>query len=292
MNIKPLGKGFPPDLIGLFACPDCNQKPQLRHTAPGFLQCPLCLRIFGAIEGDILDMAPLIPPSLNPFYNNVHYQKANKCMMEMLEYVEGDNAIFKMIHHSGHKYVANIHDGLSDGEWLLDIGVGHGAHTAYYKRPDRVISLDMDVNCLRRLREGSRDMVIVRGDTTSIPLVADSMKYVISTYCMEHIFHLEKAVEEMSRIMVENGVLGVSIPCEGGFLWNMGRRLTTARHLSRKLGVDYSEVIQREHCNRAWTVEDAFRKYFMIENKQLWPFGIIKLISANLVLSFTGVRRK
>jgi ubiquinone/menaquinone biosynthesis C-methylase UbiE len=101
--------------------------------------------------------------------------------------------------------------GLPYGARLLEIGVGTGRiaiplTSAGY----RYIGVDLSLKMMARLRERlppSRDVALVRGDATMLPLHDASVDGVVAV----HVFHLiagwERAIAELHRVIRPGGVL-------------------------------------------------------------------------------------
>jgi len=74
--------------------------------------------------------------------------------------------------------------------------------------------------------------------------------------------------------MNPEGVLAVSIPNEGRFLWKFAYRNTTGREFHRRYGLDYEVIMRHEHVNTADEIEILLRYFFKDVKESL--FGISK----------------
>ena len=81
----------------------------------------------------------------------------------------------------------------------------------------------------------------------------------------------------------------VSIPCEGGWAWSLGRRLSTNRYFSRK-GIDYLAANVIDHCNTASQVARALRRHFEVVATRWFPL-VFPSFSCNLVLAYRLTRK-
>lgn len=93
---------------------------------------------------------------------------------------------------------------------------------------------------------------------------------------------MSKALSEVLRVLVKGGKFYVGLPCEGGFIWNFGRRLTSQRHFSKKYNIDYSRIIKIEHCNSCEKVIGELSRMFYIRRKKYYPFPLLKTANLNL----------
>ena len=85
---------------------------------------------------------------------------------------------------------------------------------------------------------------------------------IISVACFEHICDLHEVVKKCAVLVKKGGVLGVSIPNEGRFLWHFAYRMTTRREFRRKYGLDYEVLMRYEHVNSADEIEIILKHFF------------------------------
>lgn len=98
-------------------------------------------------------------------------------------------------------------------------------------------------------------------DISQIPL---SNRYyrITSVACFEHICNLTDVVEKCANLLESDGVLSVSIPNEGRFLWHFAYTMTTGREFRRKFGLDYEIWMHYEHVNTADEIDVILRHFF------------------------------
>ena len=73
---------------------------------------------------------------------------------------------------------------------------------------------------------------------------------------------MPEVAEKCADILKPNGVLSVSIPNEGRFLWHLAYKLTTGREFRKKYGLDYEILMRHEHVNTADEIEAILKHYF------------------------------
>ena len=66
---------------------------------------------------------------------------------------------------------------------------------------------------------------------------------------MEHLLDLPEDIKLCSKLLNNNGILQVAIPCEGEAAFTIGWKLTTGIHFKIKYGLDYSKLMEHEHVN-------------------------------------------
>ena len=97
---------------------------------------------------------------------------------------------------------------------------------------------------------------------------------IISIATFEHILDLPDIVARSCTLLNPGGGLYVSIPNEGRFLWQLAYKLTTGAEFRRRYGLDYSVLMNYEHCNTADEIEDVLKIFYDQVSMKL--FGISK----------------
>lgn len=135
------------------------------------------------------------------------------------------------------------------------------------------------VEPFRSLFENSLSKKCIRNIYDDITEVPSDEKYdrITSIACFEHICNLPEVVEKASELLNKAGVLAVSIPNQGYFLWKFGYTMTTGREFKKRFGLDYDIIMNYEHVNSADEIEIILKHYF--ENVKYSFFGIGKNFS-------------
>jgi hypothetical protein len=89
------------------------------------------------------------------------------------------------------------------------------------------------------------------------------------------------------RVLRAGGVLAAVIPCEGGFAYRLGRRLTTQRVFERRYGVPYDWHVRAQHPNRPGELFEEIAKRFAIRDRTFFPLRV-PIVHANLVIGITA----
>lgn len=113
-------------------------------------------------------------------------------------------------------------------------------------------------------------------DIADIPL-AERYDRIVSVACFEHICNLPEVLAKCTSILNRDGVLAISIPNEGRFLWKFAYTLTTGREFHKKYGLDYEVMMRYEHVNTADEIEILLMHFF--EDVRVQLFGIGKMFS-------------
>ena len=274
------------DILTILACPDCSG--DIIRESSRELACRGCKRIFLMVDDNIFSLLPLNSQPLPDAYSDPDYLKMSAHFDEASEYFTDGNSIFNAIQGSSHRYVSERLTAQGSAEWVCDFGCGQGFFADFFQGdPARMIGVDYRIESLRRYRARFKEPVLIQADFTRLPFKSDVIAIGVSLYALEHVYHLEDAVNEMSRVVKGGSTFYVGLPCEGGLAWTLGRKLTSERTMSKRFNLDYKKYIRLEHCNTANEVVSALGRRFNIEHRSLYPLNILPIITANLTISLT-----
>ena len=123
-------------------------------------------------------------------------------------------------------------------------------------------------------------------DLRSSRLTADTFETGYPTLSIDlRIYNKMDSAITVDRILSNEGKFFLGLPCEGGMAWNLGRKLTSERTLSKRFNIDYKKVVKIEHCNTAEEVLKCAENYFSIQKKKFFPFNFIQYIFCNLTVA-------
>ena len=118
-----------------------------------------------------------------------------------------------------------------------------------------------------------------------LPLTDNSVDIIITFHQMEHVYDLENYISELKRVLKPNGLLVGAVPTEGGFLWGLGRFLTTRRLVKKQYSFDYDKIICWEHPNFVNRIKKHLDNNFSEIESIKKPFNILPF-DLNLSWSF------
>tara|TARA_B100000315_G_scaffold231369_1_gene242635 strand:+ start:242 stop:1123 length:882 start_codon:yes stop_codon:yes gene_type:complete len=270
-------------ILEILQCPDCSGA--IEQPDDTRLLCQNCSREYPIIDG-IYSMLPSHSLKDTRFDNNKCFEQWRKISSEVLhDYFINGNKLFNFIHNSSHKAGNDIADLSDESGWSLDIGCGTGAHFPYYSNLSRVVGIDINLKSLKLIRKSHPTATLIHGDMYFMPLKSDVFKYVFSIYILEHSYFLESAIEETLRILSQDGVFIVGLPCEGGLAWSLGRELTSHKYITNTYGIDYRRIVALEHCNTAKRVLTALEKRFSVVGRKWLPFPFLPSVNLNLTVT-------
>jgi SAM-dependent methyltransferase len=158
---------------------------------------------------------------------------------------------------------------------VLEVGCGHGHHLEFGTGYKTYIGLDISYSFLKTAVGRYANKVIpVQGNAYGLPFRDNAIDVVVSVYNLEHLKQLNLALKEIKRVLKPHGVLLIGIPCEGGFLYNVGREFSSKPHMEKKYGIDYDAIIRFEHCNEIWDILSSIKSEFIIIKSKWIPFRL------------------
>lgn len=182
----------------------------------------------------------------------------------------------------GHRTIDRWASSYTD-KLVVEIGCGHGHHLYYGRNQYRhYTGLDLEHKFLRTLQERFPGVHVVNGDAYALPFRDQTVDCVLAVYCFEHLRRLPVCLEEIRRVLKRDGILLVGLPAEGGFLYGLGRWLTSKPYMERKYGIDYDSIVQWEHWNTCQEVIAAISHTFSIRGMRYLPF-LIPSIHLNII---------
>ena len=95
-------------------------------------------------------------------------------------------------------------------ESALDIGCGPGGFLSPISlRAGRVMGFDLSLGMLARARNDISDgqAHLAAADIQALPLVSDSVDVVVAAFMLYHVPHLDRALQELSRVLQSGGTI-------------------------------------------------------------------------------------
>jgi hypothetical protein len=150
-------------------------------------------------------------------------------------------------------------DGNAGGA-LLEIGAGTLNHVGY---EPGAATYDV-VEPFKALYEDSPQRDSIRNFYSDIEGVPRDACYdrVISSATLEHIEDLPRTVARAALLLQPAGQFQAGIPTEGGLLWGLSWRASTAIAFRLKTGLDYGLLMRWEHINTAQEIEEITKYFF------------------------------
>jgi SAM-dependent methyltransferase len=288
----------------LVQCVEC-QNPTLERSGASF-SCPRCGSRWADLDG-VPNLRPIQPLPLPRMYDDPNMQLWYERVARERDYVYTGHPVLAWVQRAFHWMIERMsrataeplvrsathppspattdsRNGSTSEPLTLDLGCGSGEHRPYLASAEQTVGLDIDGEALHTLRERHPDFLAVCGDCARLPFRSAVFDRVLCAANLEHLLHLDFALEEVARVLKPDGEFLVTVPTEGGLAWTTGRSLTTAKQFTRD-GVDYARSNAIDHCNCVWQVKRAIERHFVIRQERRFPF-VIPSYHLNLVVGW------
>jgi SAM-dependent methyltransferase len=176
----------------------------------------------------------------------------------------------------------------------LEIGAGLGEHLKYERLNSEQLKnyfcLDLRPNMVEIINQAFPDVrAIVHDCQQPLSMFADGyFDRVLAIHVLEHLPNLPAAIREVYRLIdKKKGIFSVVIPCEGGFVYGIARRISAQRIFEKRYKQPYKWFIEREHINLADEILEELHPYFEILHRTFFPFSLIPIQTLNLAIGIT-----
>jgi len=149
---------------------------------------------------------------------------------------------------------------------VLDVGCGDGTVTQYIANcldeQDKLLGLDYDPLRIKRLKDKlNMPIEVIKGDATAMPFKDKFADIIIMHHVLEHISEDRKVLQELRRVLKDDGYIIIGVPNEGD--WD-GKIL---RLVHKRM---YNP---QENKDKGWHVNFYSRKNFSqkLKEEQLFP---------------------
>jgi ubiquinone/menaquinone biosynthesis C-methylase UbiE len=173
-------------------------------------------------------------------------------------------------------------------EKLVEIGCGTGDFIPYCPC-EQYIGLDISKDFISTAQQKFPQYKFVVGDAYDLPFENRSVKSIISFAMLEHLKELNAALEQVNRVLMDDGEFIFGIPTEG-LLYRIGRNITTKRHVQKATGANYDELLKKEHVNKCEDVLSALKKHFIIDKLAGVPLRL-PIINLNVIIVGRCIKR-
>src|SRR5208337_146130 len=180
---------------------------------------------------------PALPAAQSASY--VEHYRANR---------SGDRGLSRMVVKLESWMHRRVAAGAGQGS-ILEIGAGNLNHVLYHPNARAYDAVEP----FRQLWEESPHRQRVRRIFASLSEVAETERYdaVLSIAVLEHLTELPGMLARAGLLLAEGGTFGAGFPSEGGMLWGLAWRSTTAVEYYLKRQLAYGAIMRPEHLNTA-----------------------------------------
>jgi SAM-dependent methyltransferase len=263
-------------------CVDCGGS--LSDKA-GTLVCFDCSRIFTETASGVWKFeSEKCGEALPQFYDEHEFQRWLSIFRETesKNWVIYKNSFYRYFSQAGHRLVAKALNGGPE-EKIIEIGAGTGALLNFVE-PANYVAVDVSLEGLECIKNKFPFADCVEVNCSRLPFTSSSVSRVVSIHSLEHLYFLAETLQEIKRILSDEGEFHFVIPTEGSFLFWLGRQLITGPRLRKDYDLDVNYVMAREHINDASRVLKFLRLYFDEVEIKFWPFPSVPLAALNTMV--------
>lgn len=194
------------------------------------------------------------------------------------------------IERFNHRYPLRSRSAAGSGLRTIEIGAGLGEQLEYEDLSvQEYTCVELRSDMAARVRERYPSVKMIIGDCQErLPFADDSFDRAIAVHVLEHLPDLPRALDELQRLVRPGGQISVVIPCDPGFVYNLGRSLTAKRAFERRYGQPYSVFVRREHINSPAEILELLSARFKIVHRRFFPL-LVPSVNLNLCLGVTAV---
>jgi ubiquinone/menaquinone biosynthesis C-methylase UbiE len=214
-------------------------------------------------------------PPMPSFYDDESYRQMTSRSRELHDSHYNSGSVSGRIERAMKTRLAELMDPDGDDP-IIDLGCGIGSGFEHFGGADRIIGVDTGLDLLRQARRAFPDATLVRARLDDLPFRPRSLKAAVASGVLEHVFDLETAMRSIATCMAPEGRFYVLVPTEGGPAWSATRFVASYQN-APVFGLSPAEarrVAKIEHCNTVFGIENAMRKFFIIESTNAWPFNV------------------
>ena len=203
----------------------------------------------------------------------------------LLDYVYA-NPLISFFQNWGHRQIEKYlqQDGL-----ILDLGCGRGEHLNFANPKNKYIGIDNSLHKLKSATLKFNAFSFIDADASRLPFKDGSFACVISVYSLEHVTDLGRVLSEVSRVLKRGGIFALALPTEG-WLFKMGRNLTTKRFAEKRYNLDYNKLVEQEHLNDIGKIIELIKRHFQVVSEKGCPFPF-RLRNLNISYAVKSIKR-
>jgi len=178
---------------------------------------------------------------------------------------------------------------------VLEIGAGSSPHYAYISHAfGKYVFLEKSkfaINYLKKKFKKNKKIDYKSYNGKKIPFKKNFFDRIILSHVLEHIPEPEVFLKDTMKKLKKNGILSISLPCDPGVLWRVGRfflKILSVKKILNISNVEYDYLIASEHINSIFNLKSIIKyKYSKnIINESYLPTRI-KSTDLNLFYNIT-----
>jgi SAM-dependent methyltransferase len=195
---------------------------------------------------------------------------------------------YGIIEAFNHRYPLRSLNEISDPVRTLDVGAGRGGHIVFEDLSrQEYTALELRSDLAKHIQDSYPSVQVMVGDIQKgIEVPSGAFNRILAIHVLEHLPDLPKALDEISRLLSDNGRFSVLIPCDPGFAYEMARNLSARRIFEQRYKQSYKWYVASEHINSPKEIVTELKKRFEITHRVYFPL-MLPITFTNLVIGLT-----
>lgn len=157
---------------------------------------------------------------------------------EHYDWVSDPRLFERIFHNRREKQTVEVIEKYSRNSNVLDVGCGTGLITRHLK--GNVVGLDINEWNLERAKKNVANAMFIQGDCEDLWFGSNSFDLIICTETLEHLPEPKKTLNEINRVLKDDGRLVVTVPSTS-MIWKFRKHLTSTHPHSEPFHKNYSK---------------------------------------------------
>jgi SAM-dependent methyltransferase len=181
---------------------------------------------------------------------------------------------------------------VKNGSTTLEIGAGMGAHSKFedLTRQQYYCLEYRRAFCDELLKVFPADRVRHGDIEQRQPWPDGFFDRIVAIHVLEHLRNLPLAVAEIRRLLKADGCFDAVLPCEGGVVYTVARKMSAERLFRKRFGMDYTPIIRNEHVSTFKEIVEELERVFHVRARSFFPL-LLPVSALNLCVAFRLVPR-
>jgi len=205
--------------------------------------------------------------------------------------------LFKLAHSNLEKLnsLFNTNNKFSTDQIILEVGPGRHPHYEYILNKNQIFKYLLyennvdNINFIKKKYNKKKKPFIFVKNLNSIK--NNSLDRIILSHVLEHVERPEKFVYSLFQLLKKRGKLNITLPCDPGFLWKLGRLYNffffwKFKNVTIK---EYYYHMSHEHVNSIHNLTNILKYNFNNYKESFIPFKI-KSQNFNLMYNIVIVK--
>jgi SAM-dependent methyltransferase len=174
----------------------------------------------------------------------------------------------------------------------LEIGAGRGEHLRHEDLAGQEYHcVELKEGLAQEITSAFPNVAVKIADCqANLPYPDAHFDRVNAIHVLEHLPNLPAALDQVHRVLRDDGRFVVVIPCDPGALYRVARWVSAERMFRKRYRQSYDWYIRQDHVNTPGEILDELAARFMTEKRSFFPF-LLPFINLNLCIGLVLRKR-